>query len=892
MKRLLELLSAARQRRYTGPAPEASLDGLEGDERRLAEEVVALLTQHYQLATRHRRARALQLSDADALGESLSRIGLGDFETPVQEVRSAGMDTIRMGIEDMTRRLKESTDKLEENIVELRHERELAEAATRAKSSFLANMSHEIRTPLNAILGLSHLALSSDLNARQRGYVRKIEGSGRVLLSLVNDVLDFSKIEAGKLELDREVFHVQELVENISDMFSANVSAKGLELVAFVAPDVPRSVEGDQMRLGQVLINLVGNAIKFTEEGEIVVNVSLERQDDEHAWLRFEVRDSGVGFDMAHAPELFKSFTQADNSATRKHGGTGLGLAICHSIVELMQGRIEVESAPGEGSTFWFTARCDVADAEAEAAPSYDLPAKLRGRRVLIVEDHAISQAVLCEYLTSFGLEYIACDTGEAALDAVRTAERPFDLALMDWKLPGINGIETTLRLKRDLRQQRLPVVLMTAYSTEEVWRQAMESGVVAFLVKPIKQSQLFNTIIEGLDTSVRRAREEGAPVFTDEATLDHLIDARVLLVEDNAINQQVATELLERVRVRVDVADNGLEAVRRLAAREYDAVLMDVQMPVMDGLSATRVIREGRWTHDTEQEPVLIPEARRAVPVIAMTAHSLKGDREKCLSAGMNAYIKKPIDVAELYRTLAAHIEATSGPAVVRAATPAPLPKGEADLARPEAGEDLPSSLPGVDVRAGIARVGGNERLYRKLLHEFARDHRDAASDIEARVQVSDWEQAQRAAHTLKGIAATLGAAAVSRAAAEIETTLERRRTERMPWLLERLVRELGPVMAAVAGLDASAAGAPPTRPATPPGEGVGALVERLADEIDRRNLRAARTADGLRQALPGQASLVDAIVDAIGRLDFGAAGQTLGKLLESLPVDKGGAS
>ena len=650
-------------------------------------------------------------------------------------------------------------------------------------------------------------------------------------------------------------------------------------------------VAGDGVRVGQVLINLVSNAVKFTEHGEIVLRVELLEQVEDRVRLRFSVRDSGIGIDAATLARLFQSFTQADNSTTRKYGGTGLGLAICKALVELMGGTIEVESTPGKGSTFSFAAEFKLATGD-RIEGWLDLPAALHGRRVLIVEDHAVSRMVLREYVVGFGLQADEASDGETALERVRTAPegQGYDLVLMDWRLPGIDGIETTLRIKRDLRQRQLPVVLITAFGSEDVWRRAKEVGTAAFLVKPIKQSELFNTILEAISHRTRPEGHEPAPALTDATTLSRLAGAHVLLVEDNAINQEVATELLERVGVRVEVAGNGLDALRRLAVSDYAAVLMDVQMPLMDGITAVRAIRAGRWIPPDEGEPVIIPQERQRLPVIAMTAHSLKGDREKCLAAGMDDYVKKPIDVAELYRTLGRHLEARAAgsPPPVELVRERPAP-AEADR------QGLPDTLPGLDVTQGLARVGGNRVLYVKLLGDVARDHADAVAQIEGLIGAGDWDGARRAAHTLKGIAAALGLMWVARAAAAVEELLERRQERELPAALERLGREMGPALVSVrtiAGEDKVAAPPPVASKSLPVDrERVREILAKLDQDLSQHNLRAAQTVDTLRALLPAAHAAIGDIDAAVRRLDFARAREVLARVAAGADVSIGGA-
>jgi signal transduction histidine kinase/CheY-like chemotaxis protein/HPt (histidine-containing phosphotransfer) domain-containing protein len=898
MERLVAVLARARQAAYDTTVTRVDVGHDGGAGTRLEEEINLLLAHCGELLNRNRRVKSRLLSDVDVLAESLGRISLGEFDTPVGAVYLPELETLRIGVEDMTRRLQASNAQLEATIealrqreAELHREREIAEAATREKSAFLANMSHEIRTPLNAILGLSTLALAGDMNPWQRGYLRKIESSGKVLLSLVNDVLDSSKIEAGKLELDSGDLRVREVVENISDMFSTSVTAKDVEFVTFVGHDVPPLVEGDAVRLGQVLINLVSNAVKFTEQGDIVLSVELLGQVGDRVRLRFSVRDSGIGIDAVTLPRLFQSFTQADNSTTRKYGGTGLGLAICKALVELMHGTIEVESTPGKGSTFSFMAEFGLPEGD-RMDGRLDMPAALRGCRVLIVEDHPLSRMVLREYVAGFGLEADETSDGETALERVRTApeDRPYDLILMAWRLPGIDGIETALRIKRDLRRRQLPVVLITPFGSEDVWRQATEVGVAAFVIKPIKESQLFDTILEATRQRTGREVDDLALAFPDATTLSRLAGAHVLLVEDNAINQEVATELLEHVGVRVDIAGNGLDALRRLATCDYAAVLMDVQMPLMDGITAVRAIRAGRWVPPDEGEPVIIPRERQRLPVIAMTAASLKGEREKCLSAGMDDYVKKPIDVAELYRVLGRYLAARA------AGSPPPVEPAQDRTAPAEADrQGLPDALPGLDVAQGLARIGGNHVLYVKLLSDLVRDHAAAVAEIEGLMAAGDWDGARRAAHTLKGIAATLGLVWVARAAAAVEELVEGRQERRLPAALERLEREMGPALASVrslAGEDKVAAlPSVASRPLSVDRKHATEILARLDLELSQHNLRAAQTVETLRVLLPASHAAIGDIDAAVRHLDFDRAREVLAGVMAGADVSIGGA-
>ncbi|MTJ81448.1 MAG: response regulator, partial [Telmatospirillum sp.] len=541
----------------------------------------------------------------------------------------------------------------------LRQAKNLAEEAARTKSDFLANMSHEIRTPMNAIIGMSHLAMKTGLSPRQHDYLRKIQDAGQHLLGIINDVLDLSKIEAGKMSLEKSPFDLDKLLDSLAGLLGEKTTAKGLELVFDVAPDVPRTLQGDSLRLGQILINYANNAVKFTDHGEIDVIARVRESGDREVLLYFAVRDTGIGIAEEQQQRLFQNFQQADTSTTRQFGGTGLGLAISKRLARMMGGDVGVESRPGVGSTFWFTARLGVGtDARARLLPAQDL----RGRRILVVDDNDSARSVLCDLLAGMTFQAAGAASGPDAIAALTGAARqgiPFEVALIDWRMPGMDGIETAARV-RDLDLTPAPrLIMVTAYGREEVFNQIAEAGIDDVLVKPVSASLLFDTVMrvlgatgrtdgqngdgtrDGTDPRDAAGTASGGPVraASGDARLADLAGARVLLVEDNDLNQDVARDLLTDAGVSVDVAADGAEAVAMVTDGAYDIVLMDVQMPVMNGFEATAAIRR--------------MEDLSGLPIVAMTANVLSRDRDRCLAAGMNDFIAKPIDPADLRAAL-----------------------------------------------------------------------------------------------------------------------------------------------------------------------------------------------------------------------------------------------
>jgi PAS domain S-box-containing protein len=684
-------------------------------------------------------------------------LAIEGFNQDISE-RKRAEEALQNAYKDLENRVEQRTVELRSANEELLTAKAAAEAATQSKSEFLANMSHEIRTPMNAVIAASDLALGEELPAKVKHYLQIIHSSAYSLLGLINDILDFSKIEAGKLVPEKNPFWLDQVLDRVIDVFISRAAEKRIELLVDLDMETPKALIGDALRFQQILTNLLSNAVKFTEKGGVIlVGVKVAEKSPDQVILEIFVRDTGVGIAPEHLRILFKPFTQADASTTRKYGGTGLGLAISKQLVEMMDGRIWAESELGKGSTFSFTARFGLQPAVVER--KLVAPPDISGLKVLVSDDCADSRIIIQKMLESFGFRVETASSGEESLEKLENSRKrhdPFELVIIDWMMPKLDGIGTSRKIRKNLKLT-LPIILMTAFGRETEKLNAEKVGINGFLTKPIYPSTLFDAIMDAFGKEAMKTGMKEKPITTKASIYkNRLRGCRILVAEDNLTNQEIALAILDGAGICAEIAKNGKEAVKAVKSKPFDAVLMDIQMPEMDGYEATREIRKD--------------SRLKSLPIIAMTAHAMKGDEEKCLEAGMDGYVSKPIDQDRLFHVIWKLIEPKKRISTAEEPETVCMPADTA-VRQVEAGGELPARLPGINIQGALSALNIDKEVFKRILVGFLKNNKNTVDKIKEYLDKKDWKSLRMLAHSLKGSAANIGAEELREAASQLET-------------------------------------------------------------------------------------------------------------------------
>ena len=801
-----------------------------------------------------------------------------------QRVRKLN-EELELRVSERTTQLELANQLLKETVAHEHHLTREAEVANQAKSEFLANISHEIRTPMNAIIGMSDLALKLDMPPKLNNYLKTVKTSANSLLGLINGILDFSKIEAGKLELESKAFHLCDEVEKLSDIFAASLVDKGIEMILSVERDVPCTLIGDPMRLGQLLVNLVSNAIKFTDQGEILVHADCIEASPVWAKLRFSIRDTGIGIAPDLHEKLFSAFTQADTSTTRKYGGTGLGLTISRQLAEMMGGEMGVKSDPGRGSTFYFTAAFDRQAEEDEQRFAFppDLETDPSEIRILVVDDSQTSRKTLQRVLKGFTFEAESAMSGRRALEMLSKGSPRFDLILMDHGMPESDGLDASAQIRDIPGLSDLPIIMMLDFGNEAARKRAEAIGIRDFLTKPVKRSQLFHTLLEVLGrVPPSMGENDPAPVRKCDIT-EHICGAQVLLAEDNPVNREVMAEILEDTGIILEIVNNGRDAVASVKQRcrshapAYDAILMDVQMPEMSGIEAAKAIRKLEAAQNTNGNT---GEMCPRIPIIAITAGAMKEDRDKCLEAGMDDYVSKPVEMRHLFLTLARWIRKQEPlPELVHQVTPPRSQTQDASF--------FPHDLPGIDIQSVQNRLKGNGRLFRKLLKDFSRTHKSTADKIQNALKTGDFQSAIQWVHALRGVAGNLSARSLEAVALELERSIRQGETSNINELCSRFENALNQVLESAKILE---------KDESEPQHGKGdpAKVAPLLTELDKLLAKHSIRAEGCLDALKSHLNGLEVGDDMrqlerhMERFDFKKARNVVAGIAESFNISR----